>query len=49
LHDALFGTRRRQGMVEAMGKSAVRTVGNQLGRQILRGMLGGIFGGSRRR
>ena len=49
LHDALFGTKRRQGMIEAMGKSAVRTMGNQLGRQILRGVLGGIFGGSRRR
>jgi hypothetical protein len=47
VHDALFGTKRRQGMIEAMGKSAVRTVGSQLGRQILRGVLGGIFGGRR--
>jgi DNA helicase HerA-like ATPase len=47
VHDALFGTKRRQGMIEALGKSAVRTVGNQLGRQILRGVLGGIFGGRR--
>ncbi|MGN6229340.1 MAG: helicase HerA-like domain-containing protein [Dyella sp.] len=47
VHDALFGTKRRQGMIEALGKSAVRTVGNQLGRQILRGVLGGIFGGKR--
>ncbi|HVI26741.1 MAG TPA: helicase HerA-like domain-containing protein [Xanthomonadaceae bacterium] len=46
--DAVFGTRRRQGMVESMAKQAARTVGNQIGRQILRGLLGGIFGGSRR-
>jgi DNA helicase HerA-like ATPase len=48
LHDAVFGTKRRQGMIETMGKQAVRTMGSQLGRQILRGVLGGIFGGSRR-
>jgi len=47
VHDALFGTKRRQGMVEAMGKQVVRTMGSQLGRQILRGVLGGIFGGKR--
>ena len=47
VQDALFGTKRRQGMVETMGKQTVRTVGSQLGRQILRGVLGGIFGGKR--
>ncbi|HKR76295.1 MAG TPA: helicase HerA-like domain-containing protein [Rhodanobacter sp.] len=47
VHDALFGTRRRQGMIETMGKQMVRTMGSQLGRQILRGVLGGIFGGKR--
>ena len=46
--DILWGTKRRQGMVEAMGKQAARTVGSQIGRQILRGVLGGILGGSRR-
>ena len=45
--DAMFGTKRRQGMVETMAKQTARTVGNQLGRQILRGLLGGIFGGKR--
>ncbi len=45
----LWGTKRRQGMVETMAKQAARTVGSQVGRQILRGVLGGIFGGSRRR
>ncbi len=49
LGDLLWGTQRRQGMVEAMAKQAARTVGSQIGRQILRGVLGGIFGGSRRR
>jgi len=47
IHDALFGTKRRQGMIETMGKQVVRTMGSQLGRQILRGVLGGIFGGKR--
>ncbi|EIM02019.1 ATP-binding protein [Rhodanobacter thiooxydans] len=47
VHDVLFGTKRRQGMVETMGKQVARTMGNQLGRQILRGVLGGIFGGKR--
>ena len=45
--DAVFGTRRRQGMVETMAKQTARTVGNQIGKQILRGLLGGIFGGKR--
>jgi DNA helicase HerA-like ATPase len=49
LDDLLWGTKRRQGMVETMAKQAARTVGSQIGRQILRGMLGGILGGSRRR
>ena len=45
--DALFGTRRRQGMIETMAKQTARTVGSQVGRQILRGVLGGLFGGKR--
>jgi hypothetical protein len=49
IHDMLWGTKRRQGMVESMAKQAARTVGSQIGRQILRGALGGILGGSRRR
>jgi DNA helicase HerA-like ATPase len=47
--EILWGTKRRQGMVEAMAKQAARTVGSEVGRQILRGVLGGILGGSRRR
>ncbi|MBA3579662.1 MAG: DUF853 family protein [Gemmatimonadaceae bacterium] len=49
LGELLWGTGRRQGMVETMGKQAARTVGSRIGRQILRGVLGGIAGGSRRR
>lgn len=45
--DAVFGTRRRQGMVEAMAKQTARTVGNRIGQQIVRGLLGSIFGGRR--
>jgi DNA helicase HerA-like ATPase len=46
--DFLWGTKRRQGMVETMAKQAARTVGSQIGRQIFRGVLGGILGGSRK-
>ena len=47
LDEFLWGTKRRQGAVEAAAKSATRTVANGIGRQILRGLLGGIFGGKR--
>jgi hypothetical protein len=49
LRDLIWGTKRRQGLMETMAKQAARTVGSQIGRQILRGVLGGILGGSRRR
>jgi DNA helicase HerA-like ATPase len=45
--DALFGTKRRQGMIETMAKQTARTMGSQVGRQILRGVLGGMCGGRR--
>ncbi|MGE4559924.1 MAG: helicase HerA-like domain-containing protein [Desulfobulbus sp.] len=48
LSDLLWGSKRRQGMVETMAKQAARTIGSQIGRKILRGVLGGIFGASRR-
>jgi DNA helicase HerA-like ATPase len=48
INDFLWGTKRRQGMVETMAKQTARTVGSQLGRQILRGVLGGILGGRSR-
>src|SRR5687767_4757471 len=49
LGELMWGTKRRQGMVETLAKQAARTVGSEIGRQILRGVLGGIVGGTRRR
>ena len=43
----LWGTKRRQGAVEAAAKSATRTVANGLGRQLLRGILGSLLGGKK--
>ncbi|UYC10840.1 DUF853 domain-containing protein [Xanthomonas sp. CFBP 8445] len=45
--DAVFGTKRRQGMLEAMAKQTSRTIGNRIGQQIVRGIFGSIFGGRR--
>jgi hypothetical protein len=39
--------RQRQGVAEALMKSAVRTIGSEVGRQIVRGVLGSILGGRR--
>ena len=53
--DILFGRtgprggRQSQGILEAATKSAVRTMGSELGRQIIRGVLGSILGGGKRR
>ena len=47
IKDAIFGTKRRQGMIETMAKQTTRTVGTKLGNQIVRGILGSIFGGKR--
>ena len=52
LGDLLGGTpssggRRREGVVEALAKSAARSVGSQLGRAIIRGVLGSLLGGKR--
>jgi DNA helicase HerA-like ATPase len=48
MDDFLWGTKRRQGAVEAAAKSATRSVASGLGRGIVRGILGSIFGGRRR-
>ena len=40
--DMIFGTSRRQGMLETMAKSVARNAGGQLGRSILRGVLGSM-------
>ena len=49
LGELMWGTKRRQGMVETLAKQTARTVGSEIGRRILRGVLGGILGGTRRR
>lgn len=50
LGDMLFGGgvagKQRQGVVEAMAKSAARTIGSQVGRELVRGVLGSLLGGS---
>ena len=33
------------GLLDAMGKSAARAIGSQVGREIIRGVLGSLFGG----
>ena len=46
-----LGARGRRGdsLVEAMAKSAARTIGSSVGRQIVRGVLGSLLGGSKKR
>jgi len=39
--------RQRQGVAEALMKSAARTIGSEVGRQIIRGVLGSLIGGKR--
>jgi DNA helicase HerA-like ATPase len=52
--DILFGKtgprggKQSQGLIEAMAKSAARTVGSQVGRELIRGVLGSLLGGKRR-
>jgi len=45
--EILWGTKKRQGLVETMAKQTARTMGSQVGRTIIRGILGGIFGGKK--
>ena len=55
LGDLFGGTRGprgglgREGVGEALAKSAARAIGSQVGREIIRGVLGSILGGSSRR
>ena len=39
--------RPRQGLAESLMKSAVRTIGSEVGRQLIRGVLGSLRGGKR--
>jgi DNA helicase HerA-like ATPase len=48
LGSILGGNSRRQGVGEAMVKSAVRAIGSKVGQEIVRGVLGSILGGRRR-
>ena len=53
LNDVLFGSTgprggRKDGLVQTMARSAVRTMGTSLGKEILRGVLGSVFGGRKR-
>ena len=41
------GGRQTQGLIEAMAKSAARTMGSQAGRALIRGVLGSLLGGRR--
>jgi DNA double-strand break repair helicase HerA and related ATPase len=43
ISDAVFGTNRRQGMIEAMAKSAARNAGSKLTNSLLRGVLGSLL------
>jgi DNA helicase HerA-like ATPase len=40
--------RQPQTLLDAMTKSAARSIGSELGRRVLRGVLGSILGGKRR-
>ena len=54
ISDVIFGKtgprggKQSQGILEAMTKSAARSIGSELGRQVLRGILGSVLGGKRR-
>ena len=40
----MTGSGRKDSLVEAMAKSAVRTIGSTVGREIVRGVLGSLLG-----
>jgi DNA helicase HerA-like ATPase len=44
----MTGSGRKDSLIEAMAKSAVRSVGSTVGREIVRGVLGSLLGGRRR-
>jgi hypothetical protein len=43
------GGRRGDTVMDAMLKSAVRSIGSSVGRQLIRGVMGSLLGGSSRR
>ena len=40
---------RQPGLIDAVAKSAMRSIGSQVGREIVRGVLGSLLGGGRKR
>jgi hypothetical protein len=48
-HRGPRGGRQSEGLVEALAKSAARSVGSQTGRALIRGVLGSLLGGGSRR
>lgn len=54
VNDFMFGTTgprggKKDGLVQSVLKSTVRTQANRMGRELLRGVLGGLFGGKTRK
>jgi hypothetical protein len=49
LNDLSKSTGRKDSIVEAMAKSAARSIGSAAGRELLRGVLGTLLGGGSRR
>ena len=54
VNDLLFGSTgprggQRDGLVQSMAKSAVRSIGTTVGKELLRGVLGSLLGGGSRR
>lgn len=54
LSEAIFGSTgprggRKEGLLEKMASSTVRTVGTSIGREIIRGVMGSLFGGGSKR
>jgi len=43
IKDMMFGTGRRQGMIETLAKSAVRSGGSRIGTALMRGVLGSLM------
>ena len=43
ISDVLLGSGRRQGMIETMAKSAIRSGGSRLGTALVRGVLGSLL------
>ena len=45
----MTGSGRKDSAIEAMAKSAARSMGSTIGRELIRGVLGTLLGGSTRK